>query len=134
MDERKIQEAVMKRNYLAAQFDALQKEAARLEQILTETMVTQNALKELEKQKEDKEAMIPAGSGVFVKGVIPKTKTVMANIGENVVVEKEIKEVLEMLKQKEEQIRNNMKAVENSIINLRKEYAELSDLIEKARK
>jgi len=134
MEEKDIQEAAIKREYLARQFDALQKESAKFEQMLTEVIVTQNALKELEKAKEDKETLIPAGSGVFVNGVIKKADTVMTNMGENVVIEKSIKEVLGMLKGKEEAIKKNLNEIEKSLNHIKKDYNELTSIIESARK
>lgn len=62
------------------------------------------ALQELEKVKPGNEFLAPIANGIFVKGELRDTSTLLVNVGADVAVEKNIPAVMELLEKQKQEI------------------------------
>ena len=133
MDEREIQESVIKMRYIEQQVDLLKKNIDKLTNVMIETMTSINALKEMTRLKADKESKIPLGAGVFVEATLKKQDNVLIEVGEGVIVEKPIKEALEELEKREKEIKENIENFQNSIQQMQNQYLESAQKVQEYR-
>ena len=67
---------------------------------LLELDTLKQALREMPSVKEKSEILAPLSSGIFVKAKVQKTDKLLINIGNNIVVEKSLKESQNLLDEK----------------------------------
>ena len=133
MEEREVQENVIKMRYIEQQVGQMKQNMQQLNSIMLETATTIMTLKEMEKLETEKESQIPLGSGVFSTAKIAKQKTVLMEVGEGIVVEKEIKEAIEKLEQREENIKNNVDQFQKTIQQMEQQYVESAQKVQEFR-
>lgn len=85
-----------------------------LENKRLELEIVGNSINELKGQK-NKEIMVPIGSGVLMKGTILDDKTVLINVGANILVEKTMDEAKELIKKQIDDIRNAQDSLQSEL-------------------
>lgn len=133
MNEREVQENVMKMRYIEQQVEQMKNNMGQLNSIMLETATTIITLKEMEKLETEKESKIPLGSGVFTTAKITKQKMVLMEVGEGIIVEKEIKEAIEKLEQREENIKNNVDQFQKTIQQMEQQYVASAQKVQEFR-
>jgi len=77
--------------------DVLQKRQQNLQQLLNEMGLASEAIKELQKAKEEKPIMVSLGAGFYAEAKIANIKTLKSSLAGNVLVESSAKEAIEKL-------------------------------------
>ncbi len=134
MNEKEIQETVLRARQIEEQLNALTQEMNLLNNSLTETLLTKRALEEIKKVAAGKETLIPIGSGVLIKAKSEKNDKVIMGAGEGVYLEKPVEEVIKDLEKRETTIKHNIQEFSKAVDALRKEYTQLVLKIEEYRK
>ena len=133
MDEREIQENVIKMRYIEQHVEQMKQNTQQLSSIMLETATTIVTLKEMEKLKTEKESKIPLGSGVFTSVKISKQEEILMEVGEGIVVEKNIKEAIERLETREENIKKNIDQFQKTIQQMEQQYMESAQTVQEFR-
>ncbi|AGK60104.1 prefoldin, archaeal alpha subunit/eukaryotic subunit 5 [Archaeoglobus sulfaticallidus PM70-1] len=135
-EERIAQEAQQK----LALLQQLQSEAEEIQRKIFEVDVVQaeidrtiETLEYFEKVEDDVDALINLGSGVFAYVDIKNSKKMLVDVGAGAVIEREVSEVLDILKKRKESIQKGkdryiqlLEGVYSQARQLQKEIAELS--------
>ena len=95
--EKELQDRYMEFQVLEQQLRQLQADLQNVDMQLLEVKSMQNAVSEIEKIKPGSEALVPIANGMFVKGSIAENKTILVNVGSNVVVDKTVSETIALL-------------------------------------
>ena len=73
---------------------------------LLELNMLKQALQDMPTIKEKSEILAPISNGIFVKANVQKTDKLLINVGNNIIVEKTLKESQDLLNEKFEEIEN----------------------------
>ena len=100
----------------------------RLDTSMAEVEYLKDSLDELSKLKKDSEILAPMSSGIFVKAKLQDTKTLLVNIGKDIVVEKTVEETKELLEERSkemtdvrEKLMQQMQELEEKLVKLGEE-------------
>ena len=132
--EKEIQENVIKMRSIESQVSTLHQQIQNFERAMIEVATSINALKEIQKLGKDNQSLIPIGAGVFIDAVMKKQDKVLIDVGSGAIVEKTIDEAIEVLTQREINIRNNIMGTENIVQNLETQYLEAGVKVQELRK
>ena len=133
MNEREIQEAVVKIRAIEQQLPTIQQNIEQLNRILIETATAINTLKETSKLEKETQTKTPIGSGVFITTKINKQEKALIEVGEGVIVEKSIDEIIKTLEAREKDIKENIEKLTQTIVQMEKDYYELAKKIQEYR-
>ena len=133
VDQKEIQENVMKMRYIEQQVQQLHQQTQGLERAMLEIAASINALKEI-KNVEENASLIPIGAGVFVDATLKKQDTVLVDVGSQAVVEKSFDEAIVMLEQREKEVSTSMTNMQNMIRNLEAQYMESGAIVQELQK
>ncbi|QOJ78227.1 prefoldin subunit alpha [Infirmifilum lucidum] len=89
---------------LAQLAEEMQKEITLAQNLLVEIDSTVITLKNISSLGESREVLIPISSGVYAKAVINRQDKFLVAIGSNILVEKDLNDTLEFLRQKREEL------------------------------
>ncbi len=131
--EKEIQEAVIKIRAIEQQLPAIQQNIQSLNKILIETATAINTLKETSKLEKETQTKTPIGSGVFITTKINKQENALIEVGEGVIVEKPIKEIMQTLEAREKDIQENIEKLTQTIEQMEKDYYELAKKVQEYR-
>ena len=98
--------------------ETLNRNLTLLNNLLAETRIAQNVIREIKELPNSSEMVVPISSSVFLKTRFLQHDLVLVNVGSDVVVEKSYNEALEYLENKE-------KALEKEIERTRNSYAQV---------
>ncbi len=136
--EREIQQRLILLEQLREQAEALQRRLVEIELFKAELERTIESLEFFEKSEEKTEALMNLGGGVFAYVDIVEKKKFLVDIGSGIVVEKELREAIDFLNRKKENMEKTRAEIEEAIRSiasrmesLQKEIAELSKEAEK---
>jgi len=93
MNDEKMMELQSINEYL----EKLQGQMSKMQENLLELNSISEALASLQNLKGEQSAFLPLASGIFVKGMLKPDSTVMMNVGQGVVVEKNITEAIALI-------------------------------------
>jgi prefoldin alpha subunit len=116
--QQNLQEKLMLFQLMERQLDAMRQQGALLEQRIVEIDTSLTALEEIARLKDDNEALIPIGSGLFARARIT-SKKIMTELGARVMKDKSVKEAGSFLEERKKEIEKVEK-------NVQKEMAEIS--------
>ena len=117
------QSQVLEYKILMQQMQKLQQNVGNLDEHIHELKRIQENIEALEKTSKGTETLIPVGSGLFFKGTIEETQTLLMNIGSNICVEKTSQEALHT-------VTKQLEDVENLITELEQEATETAQRLE----
>src|SRR3989338_8684947 len=95
--QKRLQERYMEFQTLEQQLKQMQENLQNVDMQLVEIRGMQQSLREMENVKEGSEILVPVASGMFVKGSITDSKTLLVNVGSNIVVDKTVPEAVDLL-------------------------------------
>ncbi len=114
------------------ELQALNEEKNRFAMKRLEIEGAKNALTELSKSEKDVEAMIPLGSGVFLKGVVSDTKSAVVSVGAEVAVQKDIPDAKTFLSEQVTNIDKALANIDQRIMLVDKDAQKISRELQKA--
>ena len=136
--EREIQQRLILLEQLREQAEALQRRLVEIELFKSELERTIESLEFFEKSEEKTEALMNLGGGVFAYVDIVEKKKFLVDIGSGIVIEKELREAIDFLNKKKENMEKTRAEIEEAIRSiasrmesLQREIAELSKEAEK---
>lgn len=125
MDQRELQEKYFQSEILKSQLNVIAKERQSLQEKLMEIELTKATLSEIDGVEKGTTIWSSLGAGVFVKTSLEDKKKFMVNLGADVMCEKSMKEVLEIL---DKQMGDIQKADKELLKNAGKISEELSKI------
>ncbi len=136
--EREIQQRLILLEQLREQAEALQRRLVEVELFKSELERTIESLEFFEKSEEKTEALMNLGGGVFAYVDIVEKKKFLVDVGSGIVIEKELREAIDFLNRKKENMEKTRAEIEEAIRSiasrmesLQREIAELSKEAEK---
>jgi len=111
MDKKKLEEKYIMMQLLDAQIRELEKEMSALETKNTELIKLKDSLDSLGKVKKGAKSYSPLGLGIYTASNITNTEKVLVNVGNNIIVEKDIANAKEL-------VDNQLKQVEDITLKL----------------
>jgi prefoldin alpha subunit len=100
-NEEKLRERFSEFQMLQQQMEQLNEHINLLNQQNVELEVSKEALKEFA-NSEDGEMLAPIANGIFVKAKTSESKSILVNVGSDVVVEKTVEQVVAMLESRQQ--------------------------------
>jgi len=95
--EEKLQRKFMEFQVMEQQIKQLESTLQNLDLQLVEIKNMQSAVKEMEKIENNSETLVPVVNGIFVKGTIKESKTMLVNVGSTIIVDKTVEETVDLL-------------------------------------
>ncbi len=125
-------------------FEGLRKEAEGIQERIEEIQLIKNeidkAIESLEffEKAESVDALLNLGGGVFAYADVKENKKVLVDVGAGVIIEKEVSDAIETLKNKKQEMddaERKLRELLNQIANqMMKIQSELEELMKKAKK
>ncbi|MEM1988874.1 MAG: prefoldin subunit alpha [Candidatus Woesearchaeota archaeon] len=116
---------------LQEQLNYLNQEINNIEQLLQEQLLEKEATKKLLEDlpllndlKEDQEIIVPVAKGIFLRLTIKEFKSFVVNVGNNVLLDKNLEEVKTLLNE-------NLRIIEDNIALLKQQHQKLVENIKK---
>lgn len=88
------------------------------------------ALRELQEVKIGSDLLAPLANGIFVKGTLANTTTLLINVGADTVVEKTFQEVLEMLDEQQKEITTKVSEAQQLLNHLHEKAQEIYQIVQ----
>jgi prefoldin alpha subunit len=130
---RKIQERLLVLQQLQSESEVIQRRIVELELVQSELDKTIESLEYFDSLDGSVEALMNLGGGVFAYVDVKDSKKMLVDVGAGVIIEKEVKDAIETLKKRKENIQQNVLKLEQAlqqIVNqaekIQMEIAELS--------
>ncbi len=98
--------------FLNEQLQQVQQRISLIENQIQQLNDVISNLEEFDKSKEDSEMMFSLGPGLYGKGVL-KSKEILVNIGANIIVKKDIKETINIIKTQIEELNSALEDSRN---------------------
>ncbi len=111
-DEEQMKQKYMQLQLMQQQMEEVNKHLTMLAEQNAELEVSLEALQELEHTKVNNEFLAPIANGIFVKGELKDTQKLVVNVGSNVTVEKNVSEVVELLREQQIGLTANLQNAE----------------------
>lgn len=124
-----FQEKYLQLQILGQEIEQIQKQLKMMNQNLLILASLEEGLSDFEKVKKGSEILIPLGQGIFAKADLKDNKNLFMNVGNGVVVVKEVKEVKETVISQISEIKHAISAVENEFHEAMHMHNELVDEI-----
>lgn len=109
MTKQDMKEKYMEYQILVQQFQQLQQNISILEKHVIDLIGLRDSLDSVKQTKLEQDTLVPLGGGIFLRGMLKDNKSVVMNVGSNVLVEK---------------------SVDDAKINVNRQLEELSNAIE----
>jgi len=131
MNEQEVQQKYIEIQIIEQQMKEYQNDLTSLQMQINEMENLKESLEEIDKSKKDNEILTTLSPGVFIKTQL-KSKDILMNVGSGVVVPKDIKEALEIIKDQTikmhgiiHNLEKDMEIFMQHMINLQTELQEL---------
>ena len=111
-DQREINEKYLELQILEQQLKQVNQQLLNLDNQLLELQRIEDNLDDLTKTKKNTEMLVALGGGVFSKAELKDNKTVLMNVGANIVVEKDIPSSKKIVSHQIEQMKDVVKQLE----------------------
>ncbi len=133
-DEKNIEEKYMQLQLLQQQVEQITDYVEKLQVHQKELEASIEALTELQKVKVNTEILAPIANGIFMKAELKDNQTLVVNIGADVTAEKSVSDVLKLLREQSEKIKESIMETEGVLKELhehgRKFYQEINEVTE----
>lgn len=104
---------------------SLQERIELLNQLINNIEVTLNSLEGIKNLKEENEVLFPLGGIVYVKSKVLITNKVLINVGAGIVLEKNISEAMEYLRDRQRTLKLEL---QSALVQLRHATARLQEI------
>lgn len=108
-------EQLMELQFLQQQLEQLSQQQEMIQQQLLDLEISRNALLEIKETKLGTELLTQVANGIFLKSKLADNGKLIVNVGSDVTVEKTIPEVVDMIKEQEEIMKNNAQELEKAL-------------------
>jgi len=115
LEKEKVDERVIMLQQLQSEAEAIQRKIFELEIVDSQLEKTIESLEYFDSLDEGVEALMNLGGGVFAYVDVKNAKKMLVDVGAGVVVEKEVKEAIDLLKKKRETIQQNVTTLEQAL-------------------
>ena len=119
------------------QFQMMQQQLEQISQQMqllnsqdSEMQISIDALETFEKTKKDTDFLAPIANGIFVKGELKDTSKLVVNVGSNVTVEKTVPQVIDLLKNQQKKISDQLAQGEEVMQTLGEELVKIYNEVE----
>ena len=110
-----LQEKYMEYQMLQEQLGKMNEQSETLKKQTEELETLKDAIHAIQKTKVGSEMFVPISSGIFVKAEIKETNEVLMNVGDNVVVPKNIKDAVALIQKQQTEIEGYEKTMQQNI-------------------
>lgn len=111
-DQQELNEKYMELQIIEQQLKQVNQQLLNLDSQLLELQRIEDNLGDITKTKKDTELLVALGGGVFSKAELKDNKTVLVNVGANIVVEKDVPSSKELISNQINQIKDVVKQLE----------------------
>lgn len=111
-DQKELNEKYLELQVLEQQLKQVNQQLLNLDNQVLELQRIEENLGDLTKTKKNTELLVALGGGVFSKAELKDNKTVLMNVGANVVIEKDIPSSKEIISKQIDQIKDVAKQME----------------------
>ena len=111
----------------------IQQQLQLLFQQRTELEHLTGALQELGNTTGEQEVLIPLGAGIFIKASIKDVKTILLNVGAEVIVEKNVEDTLQLVERQNKELQTIESSMQEELahVNQQLQYLQLSQMQQK---
>lgn len=95
-----------------SKLQAIRERKQALQHLMVETVGAEQTLRELEGKKKEEKVMIPLGAGLYIEGKVDASKGLKKGLGEGIISKSTIKQSLEDLKKRKEEIKKDMERIQ----------------------
>ncbi len=134
MEEKEIQEKYLILQQLQAESEAIQRRIVELEIIDSQLERTIESLEYFNSVEGNVEALMNLGGGVFAYVDVKNCKKMLVDVGAGVVVEKDVKDAIEFLKRRRENIQQTIARLEQALQQIVERAREIQEDLAKALK
>jgi len=131
--EKAVQEKYMELQMASNELKQMQAQLKAIDQQMIDLSSVAESLDELKASKVGKEMLVPISGGIFVKGILKDTETLIVNVGANVAVKKSVDETKQLLnkrlKETEEIRAQALSELENMAVHAHQLESELGEMI-----
>lgn len=110
-----LQEKYMEYQMLQEQLGKMSEQSETLKKQIEELETLKEAILNIEQTKVGSEMFVPISSGIFVKAEIKETNEVLMNVGDNVVVPKNMKDATALIQKQQDEINGYEKTIQQNI-------------------
>ncbi|PIN74003.1 prefoldin subunit alpha [Candidatus Woesearchaeota archaeon CG10_big_fil_rev_8_21_14_0_10_45_16] len=125
-----VQEQLMQFQMLQGQIEQITEHVQLLNQQMQELDASKTALQDLALSEAKSEMLAPVANGIFVKATLQDTQKLLVNVGAGTVVEKTVEEVINLLKQQEEEMSSKIMEAEGFMQHLHQKAYEIYKQVE----
>jgi len=112
---KKIQERLLLLQQLQSESEIIQRRIVELELVQSELDKTIESLEYFDSLDGSVEALMNLGGGVFAYVDVKDSKKMLVDVGAGVIIEKEVKDAIETLKKRKENIQQNVLKLEQAL-------------------
>lgn len=112
---RKIQERLLLLQQLQSESEIIQRRIVELELVQSELDKTIESLEYFDSLDGSVEALMNLGGGVFAYVDVKDSKKMLVDVGAGIIIEKEVKDAIETLKKRKENIQQNVLKLEQTL-------------------
>ncbi len=98
--------------------EVLNRNLVLLNNLLAETRLTREVIKEIEKLPDSSEIIVTISGPVFLKTRLLQKNVVLVNVGSDIIVEKSYNEALEYLENREKSLETELERTRNSYVQV----------------
>ena len=124
-DEKKLQEKYMEFQMLQQQIEQLSKYMEELDGKLQEFTITKNNIGNMDKLLPNAESLASLAPGIFAHAELKENKKFVINVGANVLVEKTIPQITEMLDKQIKEISQAQVQLDQNLLEMNQKMNDL---------
>ncbi len=132
-EQKDVQEKVAALQYLQGEAEVLQRRIVELELLENEYRKTLETLEFFDSIEGDVEALMNLGGGVFAYVDVKNSKKMLVDIGSGVVVEREVRDAIEFVKNRIKKIEENSKNLTAMLQQVLAQAAKIQEDLSKER-
>lgn len=118
MSEEKLQEKYLLYQLLQQNLESLRQQLELVERQFVEIKTTEQVFKDLGGRKGVDDVLIPLGSGCYGRGKVTDVKTILVNLGANVMANKKLGPAKLFLREREKELENAGEEIQEQIIKI----------------
>lgn len=129
--EKDFQQKYIEFQILSEQLKQLNQQFVNVEQHIMELKSILESTKKISEIKDNQEALIPVGAGIYLKGTVSSKEDAIITVGANVAVKKSMEDVQNLIKKQIEEMEKIMIETEHQVEHLNSHLLSLKEEIEK---
>lgn len=122
---------VVEYNIYKAQLEQLVNELSVLNQTSSNLLLAKNTLENIQNLEGEPEILVPIGGNTFLKAHVKDTKNVLAGIGADIIVKKEVPDAISTIEKQLEELRGAKQKIEAQLKEFSERMGKLEPELEK---